>query len=62
MSELFGTKYFSFIASSYAATAIVLIAMVLWVVITHSKRKRDLLRLNKAGFTRASQSPGVPIK
>lgn len=54
MSELFGTKYFNFIASSYAITFIVLILMVVAVLMTYSKRKREMARLEKLGLKRAS--------
>lgn len=56
MSEIFGTKYFGFIASSYAVTAVVLLIMVGWVLMTYSKRKRDFAQLEKAGLIRASKN------
>lgn len=58
MSALFGTKYFGFIASSFAITLVVLLAMVVWVLVTYSKRKRDLARLEQAGLRRAARSDG----
>ncbi|MEO1397984.1 MAG: heme exporter protein CcmD [Pseudomonadota bacterium] len=55
LTELFGERYFGFIASSYAVTAIVLIALIVWVVLTHRSRRATLGRLEAAGIRRASQ-------
>ncbi|MEE9313625.1 MAG: heme exporter protein CcmD [Rhizobiaceae bacterium] len=59
MSEIFGTKYFGFIASSFAVTFAVLALMVIWVLMTYSKRKRELARLENAGLKRASSKTGA---
>lgn len=58
MTALFGTKYFGFIASSYAITTVVLILMVIWVLATHARRKRELRLLEEAGIRRASKADG----
>lgn len=54
LEELFGSRYFGFIASSYAVTFAVLILMVIWVLVTHSRRKSALAKLEKAGLRRAN--------
>ncbi|MEL6736546.1 MAG: heme exporter protein CcmD [Pseudomonadota bacterium] len=55
MTELFGERYFSFIASSYAVTSIVLLAMLAWVIVTHRSRQSTLAKLEAAGVRRASK-------
>lgn len=55
MMELFGERYFWFIASSYSVTAIVLIAMALWVILTNRSRRAALVKLEAAGIRRASK-------
>ncbi|MEM9678192.1 MAG: heme exporter protein CcmD [Pseudomonadota bacterium] len=55
MTELFGERYFHFIASSYAVTAIVLLAMVAWVIVTYRARQATLAKLEAAGIRRASK-------
>lgn len=45
MNALFGTQYFGFIAASYGVTVLVLIAMTLWVLVTHRSRQRKLAQL-----------------
>lgn len=55
MSELFGTRYFEFIASSYAVTAVVLVVMVGWVLLTQRSRRRQIAALEEAGIRRASR-------
>jgi len=54
MIELFGTKYFGFIATSYAITACVLLAMIVWVVTNYYRHKTTLRRMEQAGLRRAS--------
>lgn len=54
MEAIFGTKYFWFIASSYSATFAVLMLMVVWVLLTYSRRKKALAKLEQAGLRRAS--------
>ena len=58
MTELFGTEYFGFIASSYGVVTFVLLALLTWVNVTYAKRKRDLAKLEQAGIKRASKSNG----
>ena len=58
MTSLFGTQYFGFILSAYAVTGTVLVALVLWVLITHASRKRQLDQLEKSGMKRASRKNG----
>ena len=58
MSELFGTKYFGFILSAYGITFVVLALMIIWVLATYSRRKRDLARMEEAGLKRASRTNG----
>lgn len=53
--ELFGERYFGFIASSYSVTFVVLAAMVLWVILTHRARRATLAKLEAAGIRRASR-------
>ena len=53
MNALFGTKYFAFIASSYAITFVVLVFLTVWIVLTYKKRQRDLAMLEAAGLRRA---------
>lgn len=55
MDALFGTKYFGFIASSYGITAVVLLIMVAWVLLTQRARRRQLAALEEAGVRRASK-------
>jgi len=56
MSELFGTKHFAFIASSFGVTLVVLLGITLWVLLTYSSRKKALAKLEKAGIKRANNS------
>lgn len=58
MSAMFGTKYFGFIASAYGATFVVLAGMVLWVLWTQAKRKRDLAVMEKLGLRRGTSNNG----
>ena len=43
---------FAFIASSFAITAAVLVALVLWVWLTYRSRRKALDALDAAGFGR----------
>ena len=52
VEALFGAQYGGFIASSYAISAAVLIALVVWVWLTHRSRSRALKALDDAGFGR----------
>ena len=56
MAALFGTKYFGFILSDYAVTTIVLLLLVVWILMTHRSRKKQLAKLEKAGMKRASRN------
>ena len=56
MTALFGTKYFGFILSAYAVTTIVLLLLVVWILMTHRSRKKQLAKLEKAGMKRASRN------
>ena len=58
MTALFGSKYFAFILSAYSVTALVLLVLTVWIVLTHTSRKRQLANLEKAGLKRASRSNG----
>ncbi|MEM1038203.1 MAG: heme exporter protein CcmD [Pseudomonadota bacterium] len=55
MTDLFGERYFAFIASSYAVTSLVLMAMVVWVLVTYRSRQANLAKLEAAGVRRASK-------
>lgn len=48
-------SYFGYIAGSYALTALVLAALIGWVVIDQRGRKRDLAELEAQGVRRRSQ-------
>ncbi len=52
MSELFGTKYFGFIASSYGITALVLLIMVVWVIVNQRRFRRQLAEMEALGYSR----------
>ena len=56
MSELFGTQYFGFIASSYGITFIILLAITLWILMTYRARQKTLAKLEAAGIKRASKT------
>ena len=56
MTALFGTKYFGFILSAYAVTTIVLLLLVVWILMTHRSRKKQLAKLEQAGMKRASRN------
>ena len=58
MTYLFGTKYFGFILSAYGITALVLLALTIWILLSYRNRKRQLVKLEQAGFKRASRSDG----
>lgn len=58
MTALFGTKYFGFILSAYAVTTLVLLLLVVWILMTHKSRKRQLAKLERAGLKRASRTDG----
>ena len=53
MTALFGEKYFVFIASAYGITAIVLLALIIWVLLTQRRRRADLAALEQSGLRRA---------
>ncbi|MGI9354916.1 MAG: heme exporter protein CcmD [Rhizobiaceae bacterium] len=55
MSALFGTKYFGFIAGAYGVTAIVLVALIVWVLLTQRSRRAELTSLEQSGLRRAEQ-------
>ena len=56
MAALFGTKYFGFILSAYAVTTVVLLLLVVWILMVHKSRKRQLAKLEEAGIKRASRN------
>ena len=52
--------YASFILGAYGAAALIVIAMVAWVVIEHRRQARALAALEARGVTRRSeQRPGT---
>ena len=56
MSELFGTQYFGFIASSFGVTLIVLLGMTIWILMTYRARHKALAKLEAAGIKRANKT------
>jgi len=51
--------YAAFIVGAYGAAALIVTAMVAWVVIDHRRQARALAELEKRGVTRRSaQRPG----
>jgi len=58
MQALFGTEYFGFIASAYAVTSAVLLALIVWIFLTYSNRRKTLQKLEKSGLKRASSQNG----
>lgn len=52
IEALFGAQYGGFIASSFAISAAVLLALVIWVWLTFHSRRRALKALDAAGFGR----------
>lgn len=56
MEALFGTKYFGFILSAYSVTTVVLLLLVVWILVTHKSRKRQVAKLEQAGIKRASRA------
>jgi heme exporter protein CcmD len=52
IDTLLGTQYGGFIASSFAISATVLIALILWVWLTFRSRRKALKALDDAGFGR----------
>ncbi len=55
MSALLGTKYAGFIAGAYGITFAVLLAMVLWVILTARNRRKALAKLEAEGVRRVSK-------
>ena len=49
--------YASFILTSYALVAIVVVALIVWVVLDHRRQQRILRDLDNSGVTRRSSSP-----
>jgi len=52
--NFFDDKYFSYIASSYSITFIVLLGLVAWVTFQHRAYNSKLSALEKQGITRRS--------
>ena len=48
------TAHIDFIAAAYAAAAIVIDALILWVVVDYRMERRKIAELEKQGFTRRS--------
>ena len=46
-----------FVVAAYAASAIVIGAMILWVALGQCARKRELAALDEAGVKRRSDAP-----
>ena len=46
-----------FIVAAYVVAALVLLAMIGWVVLDHRAQKRQLARLETQGVTRRSERP-----
>ncbi len=55
MTALFGTKYFGFIAGAYGITGVVLVALIVWVLITQRRRRVALAALEQSGLRRADR-------
>lgn len=58
MTALFGSKYFGFILSAYGITAVALIALTVWIFLTHARRNQQIAMLEEAGLKRASRHNG----
>ena len=54
MSSLFSGQYAGFIFSAYAITFVVVLLLVIWVLATGKARKRQLAKLEEAGYSRAA--------
>ncbi|MGC1776439.1 MAG: heme exporter protein CcmD [Xanthobacteraceae bacterium] len=50
------TAHIDFIAAAYAAAAIVIGALILWVAVDYRAARRKIAELEKQGFTRRSAS------
>ncbi|MFZ0607006.1 MAG: heme exporter protein CcmD [Xanthobacteraceae bacterium] len=50
------TAHIDFIAAAYAAAAIVIGALILWVAVDYRTERRKIAELERQGFTRRSAS------
>jgi heme exporter protein D len=50
-----------FIVAAYAAAALVVLALIAWVVLDHRAQKRSLARLEARGVSRRSGQPAETI-
>jgi heme exporter protein D len=48
------TAHIDFIAAAYAAAAIVIAVLILWVIIDYRAQRSKIAELEKQGFTRRS--------
>jgi len=55
MSALFGTKYFGFIAGAYGVTTVVLVALIVWILLTQRSRRAELGSLEESGLRRTER-------
>ena len=54
---MFG-KHAAFILSSYGITALVIVALAVWIIVTYRQRRREIERLEESGATRRSVKGG----
>lgn len=55
---MFG-KYAAFIIPSYAATALVIGALALWIILVHRRYRRELAELEARGIRRGTKAGAV---
>lgn len=48
---MFG-KHAAFIIPSYGITALVIVALIVWITVTYRQRRREIERLEEGGATR----------
>ena len=48
---MFG-KHAAFIVPSYAITALVIVALAVWIIVTYRQRRREIERLEESGAVR----------
>ena len=56
------TAHIDFIAAAYAAAAIVIGALILWVAVDYRLERRKIAEMEKQGFTRRSADRPLPQK
>lgn len=56
MSEMLYGKHAGFILGAYGATFVVLVALILWVVVTARQRRRQLDRFEKLADKSSGQN------